>query len=69
MCHFLLPTGAQGSVYDDLMCTIYSVCQDDLLVVGDFNTRVGSNHPELDKGEVLRVIMELVKLIRLEGHF
>ena len=38
--------------YDDLMCTINSVCQDDLLlVVGDFNARVGSNHPDLVKGD------------------
>ena len=37
--------------YDDLMRKINSVCQDDLWVVEDFNARVGSNHPELVKGE------------------
>ena len=46
------------------------MCQDDLLlVVGDFNARVGSNHPELVKGVVLGVTMQLVMLMGLVGHF
>jgi len=32
----------QNVFYDDLRCTIKSVCEDDLLAVfGDFNARVG----------------------------
>ena len=49
---FCSPQEYKDQFYDDLMCTISSVCQDYLLlVVGDFNARVGSNHPELVKGE------------------
>ena len=52
------------------MCTVNLVCKDDLLlVVGDFNARVGSNHPEFVKGVVLGVTTELVMLMGLVGHF
>ena len=48
----MLPKEHKDQFCDDLMCIINSVCQDDLLlVVGDFNARVGSNCPELGKGE------------------
>ena len=48
------------------------MCQNDLLlVVGDFNARVGSNHPELVEGDWsgVRVTTELVMLMGLLGHF
>ena len=49
---FCTPQEHKDQFYDDLMCTINSVCQDNLLLlVGDFNAWVGSNHPDFGKGE------------------
>jgi len=60
--------------YDDLMCTINSVCQDDmLLVVGDFNARVGSNQllyiRTMLNGVMSGVFMVLAILTKLGGYF
>ena len=64
---FHSPQEQKDQFYDDLMCTINFVCQDDLLlVIGDFNARVGSSHvgPDMN-GMVLGVTMELVMLLAL----
>ena len=55
---FCSPQEHKDHFYDDLMCTINSVCQEDLLlVVGDFNARVGSNQLDSNNAEwsVIRV--------------
>jgi len=42
--------------YDDLCCTINYVCKDDLLIVlGDFNARVGTATSEPEKSQRNRV--------------
>jgi len=49
---FRSPQEHKDQFYDDLMCTINSVSQDDvLLIVGDFNARDGSNQVDSNNAE------------------
>jgi len=44
------PQKQKDMFYDDLCCTINSVCEDDLLIVlGNFNPKVGKATSELEK--------------------
>ena len=59
--------------YDDLcalLSSIKSVCEDDILILlGEFNARVGTATSEFERSQELEGFMVLVKLMMRAHHY